>query len=574
VAADVVGYSRLMGRDETGTLAALKAIRRDVVDPPIAAHGGRIVKTTGDGLLLEFPSVVDAVRYAVEVQTAIAVKTAAVPEDQRIAFRVGINIGDIIIDGEDIFGDGVNVAARIEALAEPGGVCLSDDAWRQVRGKLDLSCGDAGLHTLKNIAQPVQVWRWALNRSSAALEQAPLALPEKPSVAVLPFQNMSGDPEQEYFADGVVEDIITALSHFKSLFVIARNSSFTYKGRAVDIKQVGRELGVRYVLEGSVRKAVGRVRITGQLIDAETGAHLWADRFEGSLEDVFNLQDEVTEKVIAAIAPSVERAEIERAHRKPTTNLSAHDYYLRASAFWWRGSRDRNEEAMRLLRRALEIDPRHSSAMGMLMAVYANRKATGLVSDAAIENAEVERLAPQAVRIGRDDAVALGHVAWAIAYVLRDLTFAKELIQRALMLNQNLASTWAFSGWLHLWSGDPAEALKDLSHATRLDPLNESPSWKSGFAHAYLFLDRHEDALRVAKSMVQSAPDVSHPLRIGAVCAAFAGDMEIAQEFASRLKLLDPAFRVSRLEDYLGPYRPAEFREKYKQGLLKAGLPE
>jgi adenylate cyclase len=401
-----------------------------------------------------------------------------------------------------------------------------------------------------------------------------LTLPDKPSIAVLPFQNMSGDPEQEYFADGIVEDIITALSRFNSVFVIARNSSFAYKGKAVDIKQVGRELGVRYVLEGSVRKAGGRVRITGQLIDAETGAHLWADRFEGSLEDVFNLQDEVTEKAISAIAPSLERAEIERAHRKPTTNLSAHDYYLRASAFWWRGIRDRNEEAMRLLRRALEIDPGHSSAMGMLLAVYANRRGTGLVKDATIEKAEVARLVPQAIRIGRDDAVALGYIGWAIAYVLHDLSFAKEQVQRALMLNQNLAAAWAFSGWIHLWSGDPVAALKDLSHATRLDPLNESPPWKHGFAHAYLFLDRHEDALRIAKSMIQSAPDASAPLRIAAACAAFAGHIDVAREFAARLKLLDPDFRVSRLGEYLGPYRRAEFLEKYRQGLLKAGVAE
>ncbi len=481
----------------------------------------------------------------------------------------------------------MNVAARLEAEARAGGIVVSYSVRDAVAGRLKASFDDLGSLSLKNIERPVQAfavkwdpadWRVAPPKPSVIAAsppvEAPLALPDKPSIAVLPFQNMSGDSEQEYFADGMVEDIITALSRFKSLFVIARNSSFTYKGKAVDIKQVGCELGVRYVLEGSVRKAGGRVRITGQLIDAGTGAHLWADRFEGAMEDVFNLQDEVTEKVIAAIAPSVEQAEIESASRKPTANLSAYDYYLRASAIWWRASRDSNDEGIRLLKRTLEIDPDYSSAMGLLLAAYANRKGLGLVSDAGRENSEVELLVRKVVRIGRDDAVALGHAAFAIAYVLRDLSFAEEQIKRALMLNANLASAWTFSGWIHLWSGNPAEALKDLSRAARLDPLNQLGPRQVALAHAYFFLDRHEDALQVAERMLQLNP-VGHPqLRVGAVSAAFTGKMGVAQEFASRLKLVDPAFRVSRLEDYNGPYRPTEFREKYKQGLRQAGLPE
>ena len=588
IAADVVGYSRLMGRDESGTLARLREHRKQRFEPTLARHGGRLVKLTGDGALAEFPSAVDALGAAIEFQQAMVEANRDQPEDTAIVFRIGLHLGDLIVDGDDLYGDGVNVAARLEAEAPAGGIVISRTVHEAVAGRLRATFDDLGSLVLKNIERPMQAfgvkwepsdWKVSAPPAVASVEaspiaDAPLALPDKPSIAVLPFQNMSGDPEQEYFADGMVEDIITALSRFKSLFVIARNSSFTYKGRAIDIKQVGRDLGVRYVLEGSVRKAGGRVRITGQLIDAGTGAHLWADRFEGALEDVFNLQDEVTEKVVAAIAPSVEQAEIERAYRKPTANLSAHDYYLRASVFWWRGNRDRNDEAMRLLRRALEIDPGHSSAMGLLLAVYANRKGAGLVSDAASENAEVEQLAPLAVRIGRYDAVALAHSAYAIALVLRDLTFAEAQIKRALTLNPNLASAWAFSGWIHLWSGDPSEALKDLSHATRLDPLNATAAWKSAFAHAYFFLDRHEDALRIAEIMVQSAPDVSHPLQIGAVSAAFAGHIDVAQKFASRLKVLNPAFRVSRLEDFLGPYRRAEFLEKYKQGLRKAGLPE
>ena len=318
LAADVAGYSRLMGADEEGTLARLKAHRRELVDPKIAEHHGRIVKTTGDGMLVEFSSVVEAVRCAVDIQRAMVKRNAGVLADHRIEFRVGINLGDIIIDGDDIYGDGVNVAARLEGLAEPNGICVSRVVRDQVRDRLDLAFEDMGEKQVKNIARAVRVFRVAAPAIGQPTPSAKpsLALPDKPSIAVLPFQNMSGDPEQEYFADGIVEEIITALSRVRWLFVIARNSSFTYKGRAVDVKQVGRELGVRYVLEGSVRKAANRVRITGQLIDAATGSHLWADRFDGALDDIFELQDQVTASVVGAIAPKLEQAEIERARRK------------------------------------------------------------------------------------------------------------------------------------------------------------------------------------------------------------------------------------------------------------------
>ena len=322
LAADVAGYSRLMGQDEEGTLVALKTIRTSIVDPQIAEHRGRIVKTTGDGALVEFASAVDAVRCAVEIQRCVNEQSADVPLDRRIEFRIGINVGDIIIDGGDIFGDGVNVAARLEALAEPGGICVSGRVEEDTHGKVDVTFEDAGEQQLKNIARQVRVYR--VGRGSAEAPSRPtLALPDKPSIAVLPFQNMSADPEQEYLADGMVEDIITSLSRFRNLFVIARNSSFTYKGRSVDVRQVGRELGVRYLLEGSVRKAADRVRITGQLIDASTGAHLWADRFEGALQDIFDLQDRVSTTVVNAIAPMIEQSEIERSKRKPTQSLEA-----------------------------------------------------------------------------------------------------------------------------------------------------------------------------------------------------------------------------------------------------------
>jgi len=381
LAADVAGYSRLIGADEEGTLARLKAVRKAIVNPAIASHRGHIVKTTGDGILVEFASAVDAVRSAVEIQRRMAKQNAAVPPDQRIEFRIGIHVGDVIFDDNDIFGDGVNIAARLERIAEPGGVCMSDDAYRQVRGKVEITCGDMGQQSLKNIAEPMRAWRVRLTgqtpsavKSSSALSQPRvLPLPDKPSIAVLPFQNMSGDPEQEYFADGIAEDIITALSHFKALFVIARNSSFTYKGRAVDVKQVGRELGVGYVLEGSVRKAANRVRITGQLVDTATGAHLWADRFDGGLGDIFDLQDQVTESVVGAIAPAVEKAEIERAKRKPTESLDAYDYYLRGLARARHWLKEANSEALQMFYKAIELDPDFASTHGMAAWCHAQR---------------------------------------------------------------------------------------------------------------------------------------------------------------------------------------------------------
>jgi len=370
LAADVAGSCRLIGIDEEGTLAQLKALRKTLFDPKIAAHHGRVVKNTGDGALVEFGSVVDAVRCAVEIQRGMAEHNIDVPEVKRIEFRIGIHVGDIIIEDHDIFGDGVNIAARLEGIAEPGGVCMSDDAYRQVRGKVEIACDDMGQQSLKNIADPMRAWRVrvtgqtpsAVNSGSAVSQPRVPPLPDKPSIAVLPFENMSGDPEQEYFADGMVEEIITALSRNHQLFVIARNSSFTFKGRAVDIKQVARDLGVRYVLEGSVRKSANRIRITGQLIDAASGAHLWADRYDGALEDVFELQDQVAASVVGAIAPSVTQAEIERAKRKPTSSLEAYDYLLRAWAALWRRTRDSTDQAVGLCEQAIALDPQFAPA--------------------------------------------------------------------------------------------------------------------------------------------------------------------------------------------------------------------
>src|SRR5215475_913159 len=414
LAVDVAGYSRLMGANEEGTLAALRVVRRELGDPKIAEHRGRIVKTTGDGLLAEFASVVDAVRCAVEVQREMIARNAAAPAERRIEFRMGINVGDIIIEDGDIFGDGVNIAARLEALAEPGGVCLSAAAHEQVRDRLDIAFDDLGEQQVKNIIRPVRTYRVALGGSSrAALPvEAPLPLPDKPSLAVLPFQNLTGDAEQEYFVDGMVEEITTAISRLPWLFVIARNSAFTYKGKPFDVKQVAQELGVRYVLEGSVRKAGNRVRITGQLIDTTTGAHIWADRFDGALDDIFELQDHVASGVAGAIEPKLRQSEIERASRKPTANLTAYDLYLRALAQSYRLTEEGVAEAVVLARQALPIDPSYAPAAALVgwCRVVQRGRGWGALSDDDI--AEACLLARQALEAERDDAETIRQAAW------------------------------------------------------------------------------------------------------------------------------------------------------------------
>ena len=572
LAADVAGYSRLTGIDEEGTHARLKEHLRVVVDPCIARHRGRIVKNTGDGLLAEFGSVVDALRCALHVQRGMAECNKSLPAESRIEFRIGINLGDVILDAGDIFGDGVNVAARIEALAEPGGICLSDDAQRLVRGKLDVAFEDAGEQRLKNIASPVWVYRVrpAGAAAAAAAPRPALALPDKPSIAVLPFQNLSGDPEQEYFADGIVEDIITALSRFRNLFVISRNSSFTYKGRAVDVKQVGRELGVRYVLEGSVRKAASRVRITAQLIDATTGAHLWADRFDGALENIFELQDQVTERVVGAIAPKLEQAEIERAKRKPTGSLDAYDYYLRAHATIHPWTRAGNEEALKLFYRAIELDPGFAAAYGMAAWCRVQRKAGGWMQDRAREIAETERLARRAAELGKDDAVALSVAGFALAYVAHDVTHGVASIDRAVALNPNLAWTWLYSGWARIWLGQPDAAIEHFAHAMRLSPLDPLiADVQAAAAHAHFFAGRYDEAA----SWAAMAVDLQAALFVAAAANALAGHLEEAKKVVARLRQANAGLRIAEIRDALGPYR-AEDLAKYEAGLRQAGMPE
>ncbi|WP_298255643.1 adenylate/guanylate cyclase domain-containing protein [Bradyrhizobium sp.] len=578
LAADVVGYSRLMGADEVGTLKALMAHRGETVDPAFAEHGGRIVKTTGDGMLVEFASVVDAVTCAVAMQSRMNERKKAA--EPKITFRVGINIGDIIIEGDDIFGDGVNIAARVESECEPGGVYLSGSAFDQVRGKTDFTFDELGEKLLKNIDRPVRLYAVShpgLAPGKALNKVATLPLPDKPSIAVLPFQNMSGDPEQEYFADGVVDDMITALSRFKSLFVIARNSSFTYKGKAVDIKQVGRELGVRYVLEGSVRRSISRVRITGQLIEASTGAHIWADRFEGGLVDIFDLQDQITESVVGAIAPAMEKAEIERAKHKSTDNLDAHDLYLRGLARYYQciilPNRRASEEALRLFASATDIDPDFAAAYGCAASCYTIAKASGWTLGNE-EIVEVKRLSQAAIACGQDDALALAFSAMALAYVGCDLRSSSSLIDRALAINSNLAAAWHYGGWIKNWLGDPEAGLERFERAMRLSPLDQQIApMKAGAAHCLFYQGRYDEAASLAALVLQDAPNAQPPLRIKAASSAMAGQTEEAREAVNLLEQLYPTLRVSNLKEVLGPYRREDVA-LYEEAMRRAGLPE
>jgi adenylate cyclase len=588
LAMDVAGYSRLMGADEEGTLARLKAVRKGIVNPAITSHRGHIVKTTGDGMLVEFASAVDAVRNAVEVQRSMAEQNATVPQNQRIEFRIGIHVGDVIFDDNDIFGDGVNIAARLEGIAEPGGVRISEDAYRQVRGKVEITCDDMGPQPLKNIAEPMRAWRVRLTgqtpsaaQSGSAVSQSQvLPLPDKPSLAALPFQNMSGDPEQEYFADGMVEDIITALSRFRSLFVIARNSSFTYKGRAVDVKQVGRELGVRYVLEGSVRKAANNVRITAQLVDTATGSHLWADRFDGALEDIFDLQDRVTASVVGAIAPKLEQPEIERAKRKPTESLDAYDYYLRGMANFHKATMEANDAALRLFYRAIELDPDFASAHGMAAWCYAWRKMNGWETDRVHAKTETARLARRAAALGTDDAVALCVGGFALGYNTGDrddtgdLDDGGAMTDQALVLNPNLATAWLLSGYLKALLGKHEMAIEHLTRAMRLSPLDpEVFVARLGLAAAHLFAGRYDEASSWAEKASRDRPNAAGAARVAAASHALAGRLEQAQKAMARLRQIDPALRISNLRDVL-TVRPPEVLARYVEGLRKAGLPE
>ncbi len=580
LAADVAGYSRLMGADEEGTLAQLKAFRKTLVDPTIAKHHGRVVKNTGDGALVEFASVVDAVRCADEIQRSVAEQNIDVPQNKRIELRIGIHVGDIVIEENDIFGDGVNIAARLEGIAEPGGICISDDAHRQVRGKVDNTFEDMGAQTLKNIAEPMRVWR--VQMASAFVSAIPTYLssasghserppfPVRPSIAVLPFQNMSGDSEQDYFADGMVDDIITALSRFKSLFVIARNSSFTYKGKAVDIKQVGRELGVRYVLEGSVRKSAGRVRITGQLIDAATGMHLWADRFEGDMSDIFALQDEVTINVVSAIEPKLLQTEIELASRRRPDNLSAYDLCLRAMPHYYSMTREGLAEALRLCYRALELDPRYGFAAGLAGGCQSLTIALGYAVDLKSEAEEAKRLHRLSLSIDENDPDTLAGVGWSMA-LSGDFETATEMVDRAVALNPNSAFAWNLRGWSYRYAGQDEEAIRSFERTIRLSPLDPLLyTTFAGIGIALIGLRRFDEAVEAAKKALRKNPSFAPSYRCLAAALAHLGREAEAREAVARQLELEPNFRIAK---FLAP-EVKSHAQLLIEGMRKAGLPE
>jgi TolB-like protein/class 3 adenylate cyclase len=573
LAADVAGYSLLMGADEEGTHAALTALRREVSDPKIAEHRGRIVKTTGDGLLVEFASVVDAVRCAVEWQRAMAWRNDDVPKDRRIEFRIGINLGDVIIEDGDIYGDGVNVAARLEALAEPGGICVSRVVRDQVRDKVDFGFEDLGEQQVKNIARPVRVYRIPLAETGRT--QAPLPLPDKPSLAVLPFQNMTGDPEQDYFVDGIVEEITTAISRLPWLFVIARNSSFTYKGRAVDVKQVARELGVRYVLEGSVRKAGHRVRITGQLIDTASSAHIWADRFDGTIDDIFELQDQVASSVVGAIEPKLRQSEIERATRKPPESLDAYDLYMRALAQFYRHGEESVREAIALAKRAVGIDPSYAPAAAMIGACRHIQRIRGWGQVSNAEVAEAVGLARRAIENGKDDPDALWMAGSAIATLVGERNFGLSAVERALTLNPNSALAWNFCGRIHAYSNHPVPAIEAFYRAMRLSPLDPARwSFWAGLALAHLIAGRYDEAVECADRALHENPMAVHVLGYKAVALSHLGRIEEAGDCIRHFCELRTGSTVDSVERAMRTVFSPEVLAVYIEGLRKAGLPE
>ena len=576
-AADVVGYSRLMGEDEAGTLDALKSLRKNLVAPEIAQHKGRIVKLMGDGLLAEFASVVDAVECAVAIQAGMPERNVGSAAQREIHLRIGINLGDIIVEGSDIYGNGVNVAARLEGLAEPGGICVSGTVFDHVKGKVGLHFDDLGEQQVKNIADPVHVYR-IIGDASEATASAPgteiLSLPDKPSIAVLPFDNMSGDPEQEYFADGIAEDIITALSKMPWLFVMARNSSFTYKGRAVDVKEIGRELSVRYVLEGSIRKAGCKLRITGQLIDAASGAHLWADRYDGSLEDIFDLQDQVTSSVVGAIAPKLEFAEIERAKHKPTSSLDAYDCYLRGMAAFYHWNAEQNAQALNFFYRAIEIDPDYAIAYAMAARCFNARSVIEPLAFGAKQVTEAERLSRRAADLGRNDAMVLSMAGITLGFAVKDVRGGAALTKRALALNPNLAWAYYCDGWLQAWLGRGAIAIDRVERAIQLSPQDPTIfQLQSALGFAHFTAGDYREALSWAERALHDKPNHFPALLVAVAGAAHLGRQTEAEELKDRILRLYPEMNQRFLATLL-PYLQAEDADRLTTAFRIAGFPD
>jgi adenylate cyclase len=584
LAADVVGYSRLTGADEDRTLARLRALRSDLIDPIIAVHRGRVVKRTGDGAIVEFRSVVDAVRCAIEVQNGMAERNAGVAADRRIEFRIGIHIGDVVEETDgDLMGDGVNIAARLEGVAAPGAICLSEDAYRQVRSRLDVLVSDLGETKLKNISEPVRVYsvevgslekgRRVMGQGGAgplSLASNTLELPDRPSIAVLPFQNMTEDAAQEHLADGVFEDVITALSRLRWLFVIARNSSFTYKGRSVDVKQVGRELGVRYVLEGSVRKSGNKVRINGQLIDTATGAHLWADRFDGSLEDIFELQDQITARVVGAISPQMQLAEIERAARKPPQNLDAWESFVRGMSLYSEHSNASTKEALTFLDRAIELDPRYGQAHGLRAVCLAWRNIQGWEErDAALRLAEE----------GANRAIECdAHEPWAyvaqgfVGASLRHDARTTEAFARAVEVSPNFAYAHGLLGAAHAFGGRPDQGIVCVDQGVRLSPRDIfGEEYQLYYSFAHFQAGRYTEAALAAARAIQLRP--GHPVLyiMASASLGLAGELDRAAKMIRQLKGLVPNISANEVEQNF-IYCQQEDNSRLAAGLRAAGL--
>jgi adenylate cyclase len=575
LAADVASYSRLMGADEEGTLAALKGHRRELIDPLVAQHQGRVVKTTGDGLLIEFASIVDAVRCAVVMQQGMEDRNANVNESQRIRFRVGINVGDVIVEDDDIFGDGVNVAARLEALAQPGEICVSATVREHVGEKLPIGFVDLGEHSVKNIARPVHVYRIETrvepkNAVQGEPAHAMLALPDRPSIAVLPFTNMGGDVEQDYFADGIVEDIITGLARIKWLFVIARNSSFAYKGRSVDVKQAGRELGVRYILEGSVRKASSRVRVSGQLVEADTGRHVWADRYDRTLDDVFALQDELTMSVVAAVEPSVRQAEIERVKRKRPDSFDAYDLVLRAIPDVYPAMPEGAAKALPLLERALSLEPDYALAHGF--ASWAHEIVFARGGGREENRLGTIRHAHAAIAHGRDDAVALSLGGFGLGMVAHDRQAARQAFEAALALSPSCALTYMFGGVVMVLAGNPDRGIEWGERALRLspfDPMSYVPWFSITLGHFQR--GEYEAAAEAAQKVFQANPYWSSAHLLLAATHAKLGRHDAAKSAAARVLELEPDFTISGWCAAFDVH--PSLAEPFSEALIAAGLP-
>ncbi|MCH9053473.1 MAG: adenylate/guanylate cyclase domain-containing protein [Proteobacteria bacterium] len=582
LAADVVGYSRLMGEDEEATLRTLKAYR-ELIDGLIANHRGRVFGSAGDSVIAEFASPVEAVRCAIEIQKTLEERNVALAEDRRMRFRIGVNLGDVMIEGDNLYGDGVNVAARLEGLAEPGGICVSGIVQQSVEAKADCAFHDLGDQEVKNIAKPVRVYR-VRNEPAVAASLAPggatgepavpLALPDKPSIAILPFANMSGDPEQEYFSDGITEDIITALSNVRSFFVIARHSSFTYKGRAVDVKDVGRELGVHYVLEGSVRKAGNRVRVTAQLVEAASGNHIWADRYDGALDDIFDLQDQISASVVGAIEPQLHRAEVERIRHKRPESFDAYDLTLSGLAKMNKLNPRDTADALTLFLEAIELDANYARAY--VYASYCHRRQVQLKGMVLSEEDKASsiRLARAALRADRTDPNVLWQAAMTVALIEKDYEEAAALVDRSLAINANANRAWIASGMLRCCVGDPETAIEHAERAMRLSPLDISMWVAEGvMATAWMQLGNYEEALAWARKSARRHPDNLPAHHVLAASAAQLGRRQEAEAAVRDVLERDPALTIARLKE-IYPVAGYKNLEGFIDGLRKAGLPE